>query len=115
MEGLNTQPRDHVFREPERVCDPVFVDYCVNEPGKCVGEEAAGRLFLHCQHLPSKMRVEMPQPAHHSHLRFLQALPGTSMWSQTLQLLAVKMRHKRGVVSVLFSRNASHISQTCFS
>ncbi len=95
-EGLNTQRRDHVFQEPERVCDPVFVDYGVNEPGKCVREEA-GRLFLHCQYLPSKMRLEMPQPAHHSHLRFLQALSGTSTRPQAPKLLAVcwKIRHER--------------------
>ncbi|KAI9530279.1 hypothetical protein NQZ68_004296 [Dissostichus eleginoides] len=52
----------------------MFVDYSVNEPGKCVCKEA-GRLFLHWQYLPSKMRLEMPQSAHHSHLRFFQALP----------------------------------------
>lgn len=50
--------------------DPVFVDYGVDERGECVREEA-GRLFLHWQHLPSEMRLEMPQSAHHSHLCFL--------------------------------------------
>lgn len=75
--------RDNVFQEPERVCDPVFVDYGANEPGECVCEEA-GRLFLHCQHLSSKMRLEMPQSAHHSHLCIFQALPGMSMCSREL-------------------------------
>lgn len=64
--------------------DSVFVDYGVSEPGKRVSEEA-GRLFLHHQHLPSKMRLEMPQSAHHSHLCFFQALPGTSEWSRGTQ------------------------------
>lgn len=62
--------------------EPVFVDYSGDESGKCECEEA-GRLFLHRQHLPSEMRVEMPQPAHHSHLCLFQALPGTATaWGQ---------------------------------
>lgn len=67
---------DHVFQEPERVRDAVFVDYGAAEPRVRVRQEA-GRLFLHCQHLPSEMRLEMPQSAHHSHLCLLQALTGT--------------------------------------
>lgn len=68
--------RDHVLRE--RV-ERVFVDYGVNERGERVREEA-GRLFLHRQYLPSAMRFEMPEPAHHSHLRLLQTFSGTSTW-----------------------------------
>ena len=86
------------------MCDPLFVDYGVNEPGKCVRAEA-GRLFLHCQHLPSEMRLEMPQSAHHSHLRVLQALAGTSMWSQLL--------HRR-VVSALPVEMPPHIKSNLF-
>lgn len=56
--------------------DAVFVDYGAAEPRVRVRQEA-GRLFLHCQHLPSEMRLEMPQSAHHSHLCLLQALTGT--------------------------------------
>lgn len=73
-EGLSTPATDHVLRERAGVRGPVFVDYGAEEPGD--GAEA-GRLFLHRQHLPGEMRVEMPQSAHHSHLRFLQALAGT--------------------------------------
>lgn len=68
--GSQRRARDHVLREAERVRGPVLVDYGAAEPGKRVREEA-GRLFLHRQHLPSAMRVEVPQPAHHSHLRLL--------------------------------------------
>lgn len=58
--------------------DRVLVDYgAAAEPRERVRQEA-GRLFLHRQYLPSEMRVEMPQSAHHSHLRLLQALSGTS-------------------------------------
>lgn len=58
--------------------DRVLVDYgAAAEPRERVRQET-GRLFLHRQYLPSEMRVEMPQSAHHSHLRFLQALSGTS-------------------------------------
>lgn len=106
MEGLKTQRREHVFQECERVCDPVLVDYGANEPGKCVRSEA-GRLFLHCQHLPSKMRVEMPQSAHHSHLRFLQALSGKRCMRTPLphptnpQLLAAALRKTGGITGVV--------------
>lgn len=56
----------------------VLVDYgAADEPRERVRQEA-GRLFLHLQYLPSEMRVAMPQSAHHSHLRLLQALSGTS-------------------------------------
>lgn len=68
---------DHVLRERERVCVALFVDYGVNERGERVREEA-GRVFLHRQYLPSAMRLALPQPAHHSHLRLLQTLSGTS-------------------------------------
>lgn len=69
---------NHVYQERERVRDRVLVDYgAAAEPRERVRQEA-GRLFLHRQYLPSEMRVEMPQSAHHSHLRFLQALSGTS-------------------------------------
>lgn len=77
VEGLKTQQRDDVSQKPEAVREPVFVDYGADEPGKCVREEA-GRLFLHCQHLPREVRLAVPQPAHHAHLCVLQALPGTA-------------------------------------
>lgn len=73
--------RDHVLRERERVCVALFVDYGVNERRERVREEA-GRLFLHRQYLPSAMRLKMPEPAHHSHLRLLQTFSGTSTRSQ---------------------------------
>lgn len=78
MEGLKaTTAGDHVFQEPDRVRDPVFVDYSVDERRRERVREEAGRVFLHQQRLPSEMRFEVPQSAHHSHLRLFQALSGT--------------------------------------
>lgn len=77
--GGHAAGENHVYQERERVRDRVLVDYgaAAAEPRERVRQEA-GRLFLHCQYLPSEMRVEVPQSAHHAHLRVLQALPGTS-------------------------------------
>lgn len=78
--GRHAAGENHVYQERERVRDRVLVDYGADaaaaKPRERVRQEA-GRLFLHRQYLPSEMRVEVPQSAHHAHLRVLQALPGT--------------------------------------
>lgn len=80
--------------------DRVLVDYgAAAEPRERVRQEA-GRLFLHRQYLPSEMRVEMPQSAHHSHLRFLQALSGTSRAAP--QLLETQAAEGVGVCLFVF-------------